>query len=159
MRVAIWVALLVAAFVLAWQIQERWAEARRAERDAAYGRVSSGEGNLPEGFGRVIVGAPSGADPIERPRPAPTSDEEHETEAGGSTGRAAQGQPDARRLRRHVVQRGDSLSEICAAAYGTSRKAVVDAVARANALPNPGAIREGQELVLPPLEELSSPPR
>jgi nucleoid-associated protein YgaU len=143
MRAALWIAVLLAAFVLAWRIQDRWAAERREERDAAYGLASESE----DGFGRVIVGEPSGAAPIlvTPPPAAPTAPVPN---AAG-----------ADRLRHHVVQKGEALSKICAAYYGTARKDVVEAVARANGLASPEMVRAGQRLVLPPLAELKSAPR
>lgn len=152
MRAVLWIAILVAAFVLAWQVQDRWAAERREERDAAYARLPDGGGDLPEGYSRAVVGAPSGAAPVlpsesARPvgRPAAPAPEPSASGTGS--------------LRRHVVQKGDVLSKICSAYYGTARKDVVDAVARANGLADPQALRVGQQLVLPPLDELRSAPR
>jgi nucleoid-associated protein YgaU len=155
-RAAIWIGVLVAAFVLAWQIQDRWAEGRRAERDAAYARAGASGEDLPGGFGRVVVGAPSGAPAIEGQRPpaGPPRPREGTGPAKPGPAPAPGAQAAFDRLRRHVVRRGDSISEICTQFYGTAREDVVEAVARVNGLSNPGAIREGQELVLPPLDEL-----
>jgi len=161
LRAAIWIAVLVAAFVLAWQLQDRWANARRAERDAAYSRVTAdGTGN-PEGFGRVVVGAPSGADPIlgQQHQNVGTGPGASPRAVGAEPQKSANPAPGATTMRRHVVRKGESLSKICAAFYGTARKEVVDAVARANGLTNSSAIREGQELVMPTLEELRAAPR
>jgi len=154
MRAALWIAVLVAAFVLAWKIQERWADDRRAERDAAYARPSEAGGELPEGFSRAVVGEPSGAAPILPPvvnTPVPRT--------GGAADSSSSGASAADTLRHHLVKSGDTLSQICAAAYGTARKDVVEALARANGLSEPEALRIGQQLVLPPLAELRSPPR
>lgn len=148
MRAALWIAVLLAAFVLAWRIQDRWAAERRDERDAAYG-IRSGSAS-DDGFGHVVVGEPSGAAPIVvTPPPA----------APRPANGAAPAPSGADRLRHHVVQSGESLSKICSAYYGTARKDVVDAVARANGLSSPETVRAGQRLVLPPLAELRSPPR
>lgn len=152
MRAALWIAVLIAAFVLAWMIQERWADARREERDAAYARPSEVGTDLPEGFSRVVVGEPSGAAPVTPPSPpAPR--------AAPDPGRGGSPSANGDRLRHHVVVKGESLSKICAAFYGTARKDVVEAVARANGLSNPEAVRAGQQLVLPPLQELRAQPR
>lgn len=147
MRAALWIAVLLAAFVLAWRIQERWAAERRDERDAAYGVASESE----DGFGRVVVGEPSGAAPIVVTPPPAARPASGAAPVPTSAG--------ADRLRHHVVQSGESLSKICAAYYGTARKDVVEAVARANGLSSPETVRAGQRLVLPPLTELKSAPR
>ncbi len=169
MRAAIWIAVLVAAFVLAWQVENRWADARRAERDEAYSRIATSGTETPAGFGRVVIGEPSGAPPILGQQPSPTGSANRagtgaksSPESGGAAKIETGGNGQAARpvaLGRHVVRKGESLSKICAAFYGTARKDVVEAVARANGLTNSGAIREGQALVLPTLEELHSSPR
>ncbi|MCY2958723.1 MAG: LysM peptidoglycan-binding domain-containing protein [Planctomycetota bacterium] len=157
MRAALWIAVLLLAFVLAWRIQERWADGRREERDAAYARPSEAGAAVPEGFSRAVVGEPSGAAPITPPLaarpPNPTP------RPGGKPGQDGAAPTGSDKLRHHIVQKGDSLSKICAAAYGTARRDVVEAVARANGLSNPEAVRIGQQIVLPPLSELRSPPR
>lgn len=153
MRAVLWIAVLLAAFVLAWKIQDRWSDDRREERDAAYARPSEAGAALPEGYSRAIVGEPSGAAPVTPPvvqQPVPRAKAgARPPEDAGSTGT----------LRHHVVQKGDSLSKICSAAYGTARKDLVEALARANGLSNPEALRIGQQLVLPPLAELKAAPR
>lgn len=152
MRALLWISVLLATFVLAWMIQDRWAAERREERDAAYARPSDGGSDLPEGFTRVVVGEPSGAAPVVPPTPpVPRPGTASPRDTGGAAAND--------RLRHHVVKPGDSLSKICAAFYGTARKDVVDAVARANGLSKPEALRAGQQLVLPPLQELKGPPR
>jgi nucleoid-associated protein YgaU len=163
-RAALWIAVLVAAFVLAWRIQERWSLERREERDAAYARPSETDAPLPDGFSRVVIGQPSGAPAVEPPPGSRArTGSASSTHADGGTdprsGSAGDHAAQTGQVRRYVVVAGDSLSEICSVAYGTARKDVVEAVARANGLTDPGAIRVGQHLVLPPLAELSSPPR
>lgn len=152
MRAVLWIAVLLAAFVLAWKIQDRWADERREERDAAYARPSEAGAELPEGYSRAIVGDPSGAAPVtppvvQQPVPRPKSGAQSPGAGASDT------------LRHHVVQKGDSLSKICSAAYGSARKDLVEALARANGLSNPEALRIGQQIVLPPLAELKASPR
>lgn len=53
-----------------------------------------------------------------------------------------------------IVQRGQQLAEICRKHYGTSRSEVVQALARYNHMPDADHLREGQKLLLPPLESL-----
>lgn len=162
MRAALWIAVLIAAFVLAWRIQERWSADRREERDAAYARPS--DEALPEGFSRAVVGRPSGAPAVDVPpaaRPSNSSESNRDTARPESKRQGSSGNdPKSGDVtRRYVVADGDSLSKICAAVYGTARKEVVDAVARANGLADSGSIRVGQELVLPPIADVMSVPR
>ncbi len=153
MRIALWVAVLLAAFAAAWVVQARWTAAHRAEQDAAFGRVPIEAADLPEGFSRVVVGAPSGAEPVILPQPAAPVPPDRDAAPADEPPPPAPGE------RRHVVRKGESLSKICAAAYGTARADVIAAVARVNGLARPDQIREGQVLVLPPFEELKIPPR
>ena len=55
--------------------------------------------------------------------------------------------------------KGQSLSTICAAHYGTSRIEIVQALARYNHIERVDAIREGQKLRIPPLDALGIPKR
>lgn len=54
----------------------------------------------------------------------------------------------------HVVQKGETLSSIAGARYGRRERALVEALARFNRLPNASNIDVGQRLSLPPLELL-----
>ncbi len=152
MRVALWIAVLLAIFAVAWVAQDRWAQARRGERDAAWqspaGQPANQPSDLPEGFSRAVVGAPSGS-PAVTPTPAPPP-----VQAAPRAG--VQGSP---KSINHRVLKGETLSEICAGFYGTARADVVDALARRNGLSKPEALRAGQMIVIPPLAELRAQPR
>jgi nucleoid-associated protein YgaU len=147
MRVALWIGVLLAIFAVAWLVQDRWAQARRDERDAAWqrppGRSEDPASELPEGFSRAVVGAPSGSPAITPPEPPPPVKPAVHANAPASS------QP-----MKHTVKPGETLSEICAGFYGTARADVVDALARRNGLSKPEALRAGQTIVIPPLAEL-----
>ncbi|MBK7877975.1 MAG: LysM peptidoglycan-binding domain-containing protein [Planctomycetes bacterium] len=53
------------------------------------------------------------------------------------------------------MRRGQTLSAICQSHYKTARPSVVDAVARHNKLSDPASLREGQRILLPPLDSLT----
>lgn len=54
----------------------------------------------------------------------------------------------------HLVSKGETLSSIAAARYGRRERALVEALARFNRLPDASSIDVGQRLSLPPLELL-----
>ncbi len=155
-------------FLAATVWQRNWTSAARSERSvarselgaarselgAARGGPSAAVSDLPEGWSRVVIGRPSGAEPFRGPG-APSS-------AGSSTDPAARPvlpptstpplpQAQATEV---IVQAGQNLSTICRGHYGTARVEVVEAVARHNRMANSDALREGQTLDLPPLERL-----
>jgi nucleoid-associated protein YgaU len=161
MRVALWVAVLLAAFALAWVVQARWRQGVQSANDAAFGHAAAGSSELPEGLARAVIGAPSGADPVERraapaPTPPPPSGTDAEPAAGAPAGEPPPREPPARR---HRVRAGETLSQICQGVYGTARAEVVQALARANGLTHPDQLRAGDELVLPPRSALTGTPR
>lgn len=53
-----------------------------------------------------------------------------------------------------TVQRGQQLGELCRKHYGSGRRELVDAVARYNHMASPDQLREGQQLLFPPLDAL-----
>jgi nucleoid-associated protein YgaU len=148
MRVALWIAVLLAVFAVAWLVQERWAQARRDERDAAWQRPAGDAGDLPDGFSRAVVGAPSGSPAVTPLQPPPSA--QPAPRAGARTAPSPV---------QHRVKPGETLSEICAAFYGTARADVVAALARHNGLSKPEALRAGQVLAMPALSELKAQPR
>lgn len=95
------------------------------------------------GWGRVIVGAPSGAPPAgSSPPQAPTP-----------TPQAPSPSAPPREFRL-TVQSGQSLSKICQEHYGSARAEWVNRLAQYNQLKSPADLKAGQELRLPPLETL-----
>jgi nucleoid-associated protein YgaU len=99
---------------------------------------------LPAGWGSVVLGAPSGAEPpsVAPATPAPLAPEVTRHEA-----------PVAPELEL-VVAPGQSLSLICKEHYGTASVALVESLARFNQLESANSVRAGQKLRLPPLEML-----
>lgn len=118
----------------------------------------------PSDWGRVIVGRPSGAEPVQAPRiervPAPEraastpgqpAPSVHAPPPQLASGNGAT--PPARAFEL-TVQAGQSLSSICQAHYHSARPALVNALARYNKLADPSRLRAGQKLRLPPENEL-----
>jgi hypothetical protein len=171
---------LAGLFAGAWWWQRGFTAAARVERERLRSGAGSGsagdrrEGE--DGWGRVVVGRPSGAEPVE-PRPqadparpgdagrtgqavtgdaaAPPPHPDREAEPpGGPTG-AGGNQPGATAQEfRMVVQPGQNLSSICRVHYGTARPELVRAVARYNQLASEHDLRAGRTLLLPPIEKL-----
>jgi nucleoid-associated protein YgaU len=168
-KLLIGVLLLLVAFVAAAIWQTSWRAEARAER----GLVRSGQQRTPppkaqdEGWGRVIIGRPSGAEPVQPaeppasprfPKSAPEADPGHDPSkrAGDRLAPPGSEQPTAAALGdgHVVVQSGDTLSRLCQAHYGTSRPDVVQALAAYNGLKDADSLRAGQTLNLPNLERL-----
>lgn len=60
---------------------------------------------------------------------------------------------------RYTVKSGDTLYRIVMRTYGTAPEELVDAVADANAMDDPGALEVGQELLLPAVSGFQTPRR
>lgn len=108
---------------------------------------------LAEGWGRVVIGAPSGVDPIERPAvlASPDSSVAPEAEAPEVEAPILSNQPPPRWPAdlELVVRPGQSLSKIAAAEYGRATPDLVERLAKYNGMDNPNKLREGQVLRIP----------
>jgi len=149
MRLVLILCTLACAFALAamWQ-EQKLAELRRgrelASRVAAGIVVETPSGALPAGKGVVIIGRPSGADPIPLPQAPVVLPEE-----------GVPPEPESE-LADFVmeVRSGQTLSGIAHAVYGTAPSGLVRRLAEYNGLANPNQLRAGQRLSLPPRERL-----
>jgi hypothetical protein len=176
-KLLIGVLSLLAAFAAAALWQSRWHAEAEAQREALRAGAPSSieiapQGEAP-GWGRVIIGRPSGVDPVERgvlaaesrgdasspPRVAP--DTKMPNRAPPAALPPVSAPPPLVPLQRAgateskiVVAPGQSLSTICQSRYGTSRPEVVQALARYNGLKDVNALRAGDTLLVPPLEQL-----
>jgi nucleoid-associated protein YgaU len=170
-KLLIGVLLLLVTFVAAAMWQRSWraeAEMQRtlARSDEQRSRsVQSDEER--EGWGRVIVGRPSGADPAppiadrpatQLPTSIPTQNARPTTaeKTGSRPGQGGTALPSSASSSetRIVVKSGETLSSLCQTHYGTSRPEVLQALALYNNLKDPNNLREGQSLAVPPLERL-----
>ena len=147
MRLVLILCTLACAFALAamWQDQ-KLAELRRerelASRVAAGVVVETPSGALPAGKGVVIIGRPSGADPIPMPDemlPQEGTPPQPESELADFV---------------MEVRSGQTLSGIAHAFYHTAPSGLVRRLAEYNGLANPNQLRAGQRLSLPPRERL-----
>ena len=115
---------------------------------------------VPAGWGTVVLGDPSGADPVE-PQAAPgTARALPETvEPGQLLARPVStewSELEARALADYevTVQRGMTLSAVAKAHYGEAPQTLVDALARYNGLASPDEIELGAVLRLPERSKL-----
>jgi hypothetical protein len=186
-KLLIGVLSLLAAFAAAALWQSRWHAEAEARREALRAGAPSSIEIAPEdeapGWGRVIIGRPSGADPVERgalaaesrgdasspprattdtrmPNRAPSAAAPSAAAPSAAAPTSAAQTPLASSPRasatesKIVVAPGQSLSTICQSRYGTSRPEVVQALARYNGLKDANALRAGDTLRAPPLEQL-----
>jgi nucleoid-associated protein YgaU len=142
-RLALAAAILLALFALAVSLLRR-----AGSQPAPHEPVPA----LPPGWGSVVVGAPSGAQPatdvqprVPAPAPAPQPAPPPLPE------------PQAAREFELTVSPGQTLSAICKEHYGTASVALVESLARFNQLASADAVRAGQKLRLPPLATLQKP--
>ena len=177
MRLVVGGLLLGAVFLAAVLWQRGWTADARAAREAARSAdraLPPADGDAPaDGWGRIVVGRPSGAEPYatseRRAAGSPPGDAASgggrasgagSVEPSGSAGTSPSASPDKAATpapaREFVltVQRGQTLSAICKAHYGSARREIVDALARYNAIGDLDQVREGRTLKLPPIETL-----
>lgn len=148
MRIVLGVLVLIGLFLGAAWLRHSFTTEARSASERAWGSGELKLAPIEEGWGRAIVGVQSGVAPAaaEEVRPTPPAaapKTEPKTEPKAQPAQAT-----------HVVQPGENLGRICAQVYGTSDKRLVEAVAKANGLTSPNAIRVGQTLVLPDRAQL-----
>lgn len=155
MRVFLGGSVLVLLFLAASLWQRSWTSAARAERSAERGDPGAVLSEVPAGWSRVVIGRPSGAEPHRGANPQiPPSDSQVGAQPRPPAPPTPQAPAAPTSSSRVVVQSGQNLTRICREHYGTARAEVVAAVARHNKLASPDALREGQPLELPPLDQL-----
>lgn len=109
---------------------------------------------LDEGWGRVVVGSPSGAAPRLRPIPeaTPTAQDEPTPSVERPAPETVTETAPPPRFPADlelVVRPGQSLSKIAAAEYGRSTPELVTALAAYNGMDDPNKLRAGQTLRIP----------
>jgi|1048.fasta_scaffold12670_2 hypothetical protein len=150
MRIVLGVLILIGLFIGASWLRHRFTTDARSASERAWGSGELKLAPIEEGWGRALVGVQSGVAPaaLEEVRAAQQA-------PNAPTPPAPQPQRQPKPVQAtHVVQAGENLGRICAQVYGTSDKRLVEAVAKANGLTSPNAIRAGQTLVLPDRAQL-----
>lgn len=160
MRALLLALILAGLFGAAFLWQERhWAGIRaeqravEAEQDARAHPTESG--TLEAGRAVLVVGNPSGADPVPRPQEAR---EPESPRAEGPT--AVSSDPDSPLTREPLpefqleVQPGQTLSGLAHLHYGEHGSELLEALAAHNGLASVDALRAGAILRLPPIERL-----
>jgi hypothetical protein len=160
-RSVLWILVLLTLCAALWAWNVRITDRAREERERIkQGRASSTDlPELPEGWGRAVVGEASGAplvDPPPGPVTPPTADPRKSPEPAPDPKRPPSPPPVRTE---HVVAAGESLSKICQNHYGTAHPDVVAALARANGIAKIDQVRAGTKIVLPPLAELKQEQR
>ncbi len=155
MRVVALLLLLATAFGAAALWQSRRVEALEADREHARqleaGELAEGpHGTIPAGWAHVVMGGPSAVEPVTSAAP-PGLTTPPTVEPGSSTQPAAPAKVDFE----VIVEPGQSLSKIARGHYGTAPVALVRELARYNGLADENALRAGQTLRLPPIEQLT----
>jgi len=117
---------------------------------------------LPAGWGVVVLGDPSGAEPVEpvhargAARALPKSVRPGELLASPAEAARAWQELEARALADYeiTVRAGMTLSQLARAHYGEASTAIVEALAHYNGLDSPDALEAGTTLRLPERERL-----
>lgn len=154
MRALLLALTLAGLFGAAFLWQERHFAGIRAEQrafeDQQDGRAAPTEsGTLEAGRAVLVVGDPSGAEPVPRPSAAPQPPP-----------RATPDDPDRPLADAPLpefelqVQPGQTLSGLAHLHYGEHGRELLEALARHNGLDDPDALRAGAVLRLPPIERL-----
>ena len=164
MRILALLVLLAALFGLAWFWQTGTLARMRAERAATLGVERGGRRDpafeaLPDGWGVVVIGAPSGAEPVFLERsgraPSPPSAELEARPEDLAAG-ASWTELEQRALGDYRIEilAGQTLSSIADAYYGERTRELVESLARYNGLSSADALPVGETLLLPPRERL-----
>ncbi|MEM6674952.1 MAG: hypothetical protein AAF726_19035 [Planctomycetota bacterium] len=152
MRALLGLLILGSLFVMAASWQNRTTSELRERRERRYG-IPSDSVAVPEGWGRLVLGRPSGAEPIPAPEPPPAeallpAADVAPPDEGAPPPTYA---PDFE----YTVQPTDVLGEICQRFYEVRPLAkVIEAVATYNDLDDANSIRAGDVLLLPDPEVL-----
>lgn len=166
MRVFLGLLVLTTLFLMAafWQqgITRRLEEKREHEQGLS---VLAADGE--DRWVKLVLGRPSGADPMPSPiqlQSTPTWPPEGDPgsepnrppvePANSNDPSGANPEPSIVPDVTYVVKPGDVLGTICQERYGTARPKVLDAVATYNELTDPDALKLGQVLALPSLSVL-----
>ena len=149
MRALIGLVVLGTLFVMAASWQSRMTSELRKDRSQRY-NVADDSASGQEGWSRLILGRPSGVDPLLIPEPQGPAvsfpPQLTPPPAAPDPAPAPRFRPD----RVHRVRANEVLGKICQEHYDVRPlDAVVEAVATYNELASPDDIREGQELLLP----------
>lgn len=130
---------------------------------------------LPPGWGRVLLGRPSGAEPTPRPEPVfapdpapdeqgqdglpsfsvPPPDPADDVDPLNDDGTNTPPPPSWPADQELKVRPGQSLSKIIATAYGRATPSLVERLARYNGMANADNLRIGQTLQIPVIEKLN----
>jgi hypothetical protein len=160
-RAVLGLLLLLALFGAASYWQGSWTASLREERDVLQRPPGTLE-EREEGWGRIVIGRPSGADPIELPEPIADPAEGRGTPRFRRTDEKTPEEtkavqpvtPPPPADFEYLVPGGRVLSKICEEFYGSGRDPIPATVATYNGLASPDELRAGKTLKLPEWEVL-----
>lgn len=164
MRILVGLTLLFLTFGLAAWWQRRTLNEMRLQRGAASGVTSVEAERLP-GWGELVVGEPSGADPVERPLPPTATDSGAAgrgegqrgggERAGGAPGGVVQPPPTYPPPYELRIRSGQRLWSLLERHYGHVGPGLVQEIADYNGLADANVLEVDQLLLLPSEEELA----
>ncbi len=158
MRALLLALVLAGLFLCAVIGQQRWTQQLLRTRDLALGHPGETAPVPPgEDWSLLIVGRPSGTDPLPYPERGWASPAVLEEESAPGNPLAGEADPDPFSQAEtgvapdfvYRIQHGDTLGAICQGHYGSARSALLESVAKHNGLSSRDAIREGSLLYLP----------
>ena len=151
MRAILGVLILGGLFLAAASWQESQTASLRAKRRSEHGIDHDSPTRRGDGrWSTLVLGAPSGAEPLLQP--GWTADHSPDPTASAGSG-ATEGEPlnegEVTPDFSYTVRSGDILGRICRDYYGSGGASLVEAVARYNGLSSPDSIRAGKPILLP----------
>ncbi len=159
MRALLLALVLIGLFLAAKFGQERWTHRLVRERELALTHPGTLQ-PAAEGWSMLVVGRPSGSEPLPYPEHGWASPELDPDDSDAAIPLAAEADPSSVSGEQHApdfvyrVQQGDTLGKICQGHYGSARRTLVESIATYNGLASPDAIRQGTLLYLPDAEGL-----
>ena len=161
MRAALGVLFLLLLFVAAALVQESWIDGVRQRlpglriQPEHESHAGSQELSDESGWTRLVIGRPSGADPVALPTDYSQPEAEREMLIGL--------EPESVYFEEDIPLPSDfeitldsssTLSEVCVRFYGSGAPKLYKRLASYNGFDDPDAIRAGQKLFVPPTREL-----
>ena len=163
MRPALGILFLVLLFVAATLVQESWIDDVRSRLPGLQLQAedevlaNAGEERASEGWAQLVIGSPSGADPVTPPGTFQERNEERRMLVGNEPALEAipEDIPAAPPSDFEITLDANStLSELCVRFYGSGAPELYQRLAEYNGFADANAIRAGHKLLVPATREL-----